>query len=83
MANGLVRMIFSKADGSVSSFTLASLPTTNLIDPSQDYVLSLTHIGQRYQRLLDLRFGRLRKSSAWIRWRFTKSVQTPISKLWE
>jgi autotransporter-associated beta strand protein len=45
MANGLVSMTFSKADGSVSAFYLASLPTTNLIDSSQDYALSLTHIG--------------------------------------
>jgi len=45
MANGLVSMIFSKGDGSVSAFYLASLPTTNLIDSSQDYALSLTHIG--------------------------------------
>ena len=45
MANGLVSMTFSKGDGSVSSFYLASLPTTNLIDSSQDYALSLTHIG--------------------------------------
>src|SRR6516225_9048183 len=45
MANGIVSMTFSKADGSVSAFYLSSLPTTNLIDPSQDYALSLTHIG--------------------------------------
>jgi autotransporter-associated beta strand protein len=45
MANGLVSMTFSKSDGSVSSFYLAGLPTTNLIDSSQDYALSLTHIG--------------------------------------
>jgi autotransporter-associated beta strand protein len=45
MANGLVSMTFSKADGSVSAFYLATLPTTNLIDSSQDYALSLTHIG--------------------------------------
>ena len=45
MANGLVSMTFSKSDGSVSSFYLAGLPTTNLIDYSQDYALSLTHIG--------------------------------------
>ena len=45
MANGAVSMTFSKADGSVSSFYLAGLPTTNLIDSSQDYALSLTHIG--------------------------------------
>jgi autotransporter-associated beta strand protein len=45
MANGLVSMTCSKADGSVSAFYLLSLPTTNLINPSQDYALSLTHIG--------------------------------------
>jgi autotransporter-associated beta strand protein len=45
MANGLVSMTFAKADGSVSAFYLTSLPTTNLIDSSQDYALSLTHIG--------------------------------------
>src|ERR1035437_7994817 len=45
MANGLVTMTFSKSDGSVSSFYLAGLPTTNLIDSGQDYALSLTHIG--------------------------------------
>ena len=45
MANGLVLMTFSKSDGSVSSFYLAGLPTTNLIDSSQDYALALTHIG--------------------------------------
>lgn len=45
MANGLVSMTFSKGDGSVSAFTLAGLPTTNLIDSSQDYALGLTHIG--------------------------------------
>ena len=45
MANGLVSMTCSKGDGSVSAFYLTSLPTTNLIDSSQDYALSLTHIG--------------------------------------
>jgi autotransporter-associated beta strand protein len=45
MANGLVSMTCSKSDGSVSAFYLLSLPTTNLIDASQDYALSLTHIG--------------------------------------
>src|ERR1035438_10768021 len=45
MANNEVSMTFSKSDGSVSSFYLAGLPTTNLIDSSQDYALSLTHIG--------------------------------------
>jgi autotransporter-associated beta strand protein len=45
MANGLVSMKCSKSDGSVSAFYLAGLPTTNLIDSSQDYALSLTHIG--------------------------------------
>jgi autotransporter-associated beta strand protein len=45
MANGLVTMTFNKADGSVPAFYLATLPTTNLIDASQDYGLSLTHIG--------------------------------------
>jgi len=45
MANGLVLMTCSKSDGSVSAFYLAGLPTTNLIDSSQDYALSLTHIG--------------------------------------
>ena len=45
MANGLVTMIFSKTDGSVSSFTTAQNPGLNLIDSSQDYGLSLTHIG--------------------------------------
>ncbi|HZT21837.1 MAG TPA: autotransporter-associated beta strand repeat-containing protein [Verrucomicrobiae bacterium] len=45
MANGLVSMTFSKSDGSVSAFYLVALPTTNLLDPHQDYALSLTHIG--------------------------------------
>ena len=45
MANDEVSMTFSKSDGSVSSFYVAGLPTTNLIDSSQDYALSLTHIG--------------------------------------
>ncbi len=45
LANGLVSMTCSKGDGSVSAFYLAGLPTTNLIDSSQDYALSLTHIG--------------------------------------
>lgn len=45
MANGLVSMIFSKSDGSVSSFTTAVNPSFNLIDAGQDYALSLTHIG--------------------------------------
>jgi len=45
MANGLVSMTFSKADGSVSSFTTTANPGFNMIDPSQDYALSLTHIG--------------------------------------
>ena len=45
MANGLVTMIFSKSDGSVSSFTTAKNPSLNLIDSGQDYALSLTHIG--------------------------------------
>jgi hypothetical protein len=45
MANGLVTIIFSKTDGSVSSFTTAQNPGLNLIDSSQDYGLSLTHIG--------------------------------------
>ena len=45
MANGLVSVTFSKSDGSVSKFYLAGLPATNLIDSSQDYALSLTHIG--------------------------------------
>ncbi len=45
MANNEVSMTFSKSDGSVSSFYVAGLPTTNLIDSSQDYALSLTHIG--------------------------------------
>jgi autotransporter-associated beta strand protein len=45
MANGLVTMIFSESDGSVSSFTTAVNPNLNLIDSGQDYALSLTHIG--------------------------------------
>jgi hypothetical protein len=45
MANNEVSMTFSKSDGSVSSFYVAGLPTTKLIDSSQDYALSLTHIG--------------------------------------
>jgi rhamnogalacturonan endolyase len=45
MANGLVTMTFSKADGSVSYFALKALSTTNLITSSQDYALILTHIG--------------------------------------
>ena len=45
MANGLVSMTFSKADGSVSSFTTTVNPGFNMIDPGQDYALSLTHIG--------------------------------------
>ena len=45
MANGLVSMTFSKSDGSVSSFTTSNNPSLNLIDSSQDYALSLTHIG--------------------------------------
>ena len=45
MANGLVTMIFSKSDGSVSSFTTATYPGFNLIDSGQDYALSLSHTG--------------------------------------
>lgn len=45
MANGLVAMTFGKADGSVSSFTTTVNPGFNMIDPGQDYALSLTHIG--------------------------------------
>jgi hypothetical protein len=45
MANNEVTMTFSKADGSVSYFALNALSNTNLINPSQDYALSLTHIG--------------------------------------
>ena len=45
MANGLVTMICSKSGGDVSYFALNTLASTNLINPSQDYGLSLTHIG--------------------------------------
>jgi len=45
MNNGIVTMTCSKSGGDVSYFALNALSTTNLIDPSQDYGLSLTHIG--------------------------------------
>jgi fibronectin type 3 domain-containing protein len=45
MANAEVSMTFSKADGSVSSVIAAGMPGVNLMDASQDYALSLTHIG--------------------------------------
>jgi rhamnogalacturonan endolyase len=45
MANGLVSMTFGKTGGDVSSFTTTANPNLNLIDPNQDYALSLTHIG--------------------------------------
>jgi hypothetical protein len=45
MANGLVSMTFGKTGGDVSSFTTTANPNLNLIDPKQDYALSLTHIG--------------------------------------
>jgi autotransporter-associated beta strand protein len=45
MANGLASVTFDKGDGSVSEFYNLSLPTTNLMQPSHDYGLKLTHIG--------------------------------------
>jgi autotransporter-associated beta strand protein len=45
MNNGIVTMTCSKSGGDVSYFALNALPTTNLINSSQDYGLSLTHIG--------------------------------------
>jgi autotransporter-associated beta strand protein len=45
MNNGIVTMTCSKSGGDVSYFALNALSTTNLIDSSQDYGLSLTHIG--------------------------------------
>jgi len=45
MANGLVSMTFGTNGGDVSSFSTTANPNLNLIDPKQDYALSLTHIG--------------------------------------
>ena len=45
MNNGIVTMTCSKTGGDVSYFALNTLASTNLINPSQDYGLSLTHIG--------------------------------------
>jgi autotransporter-associated beta strand protein len=44
MNNGIVTMTCGKG-GDVSYFALNALSTTNLIDPNNDYALSLTHIG--------------------------------------
>ena len=45
MNNGIVTMTCSKTGGDVSYFALNALSTTNLINPNNDYALSLTHIG--------------------------------------
>jgi autotransporter-associated beta strand protein len=45
MNNGIVTMTCGKGGGDVSYFGLNSMPGTNLIDPNNDYALSLTHIG--------------------------------------
>ncbi len=45
MANGIVSMTFSTGGGDVTTFTTAVNPGFNLIQPSQDYGLSLSHIG--------------------------------------
>jgi len=44
MNNGIVTMTCSKG-GDVSYFALNTLSTTNLLNPNNDYALSLTHIG--------------------------------------
>jgi len=44
MNNGIVTMTCSKG-GDVSYFALNALSTTNLLNPNNDYALSLTHIG--------------------------------------
>jgi len=45
MNKGIVTKTCSKTGGDVSYFALNTLASTNLINPSQDYGLSLTHIG--------------------------------------